>query len=118
MYFQKEKNNLRISLSNQLDDDPYNFYEFYVKKYSYDYHYYYSASIVKKWFDDTEIKNISTFLPKNWRTYFIRAVNNPNDNYFCVEYKGPLSNRKEVLDILKKRFDYLFELSSHKLINI
>jgi len=109
MYFQKEEGNVRVSLSNQLDDDPYNFFEFYVKKYKYDYS---STLIVKKWFDDTEIKVISTFLPNNWRTYFIRSINNNRDNYFCIEYKGPLSNRMEVLEILKKRFDNLYELSN------
>lgn len=112
MYFQKEGKKLRISLSNQLDDDQYNFFEFYVKKYSYEYD---SALIVKKWFDDTEIKNNYTYLPINWRPYFIRAVNNPNDNYFCIEYKGPLYNRMEVLNILKKRFDYMFEKTSNKI---
>ena len=31
------------------------------------------------------------------------------DNYFCIEYKGPLSERKKVLQTLKSRFDNLGE---------
>ena len=111
MYFQYEGNIVRISLSNQLDDDPYNFFEFYVKKYTYNKR---SLSIVNTWYNDTKIDSVSTYLPNTWRSYFIRGINNPYDNYFCIEYKGPLDNRQEVLQKLKKRFDKLGEMTNNE----
>ena len=99
IHISKDENITKMSLSNYEDEYDCNFFEFYVNKLSYD------KYILLPWVSNI-LKNHN--IPVYWDISLIKFFNDPM--YVCIEFKGPLSDRSELLTKIKYDYNILDQL--------
>ena len=93
----------KMSISNYENEYNYNFFEFYVNKV------YYDKTIIINWID--KILN-SDIIPIYWDIKLIKFFSYPM--YICIEFKGPLCERSELIKKIKYEYNILENLNSKR----
>ena len=99
IHLSKDELVTKMSLSNYKNEYDYNFFEFFVNKKSY------NNDKILKWTSQL-LKNNN--IPIYWDISLITYFKNPF--YVCIEFKGPLSERADLLTKIKYDYDILDQL--------